>query len=175
MGIGVLGQRACTSKPDCWITNLNLTEKSIPPFCEHSCIDEQGNYAVANCRRECELWQPCQARAQVQNLTAPDFLGAFIAHPQWENQWGDCDKRTSGGCNPAVQDCRLNNICHDQAVARRGPTRMMACPPGVAPGGPGCSESQYSTPLERPRGIGGHAEPGIPTRPKTFPKDRKLR
>jgi hypothetical protein len=119
----------------------------------------------------------------VNNEGDPDYIGMFIAHPDWNNVFGICDKRTSGECNPAVQDCRNNYICHDQAVDRAGTTRIMACPPGVEPGGPGCVEgkpfggpsSVKRTARKQKVGMpdaGAVPETGIPTRPKRYPKKK---
>lgn len=39
VGISVLSQRACAGESDCVVTNLHATEKSVKPYCEHSCYD----------------------------------------------------------------------------------------------------------------------------------------
>lgn len=123
IGIGVLQQRKCTGRdapPDCTITKLNATEKSIKPYCEHSCYDEQGRYALSNCRLKCELLKACQAPEHVNGNSG---IQMRIFHDDW-GHYGDCDKQTAEGTFP---DTRLNHLCHDRAENRQGQTFARAC------------------------------------------------
>lgn len=167
VGIAVLGQRRCSSLADCVITNAHCTEKSTEPWILHTCHDERGNFNVLNCRREGELLHACQYPEFGPNFTGCEI---YIRHPDWGNEWGIMDKRTADKCGPEVQDCRVTHIAHDQAINRHGRTGLMACPEGVAPDGPGCSETSFATSGlalgPPPRGASGRApEPGIPTKP----------
>lgn len=115
VGISVLTQRKCQGRdapPDCTVTVLNATEKSAKPFCPH-----------APDRLQCETWRPCQQPPVVNGNSGIQML---IAHPDWNNEFGACDKRSVEGPFP---DPRSNFLCHDRAENRGGVTRAKACEP----------------------------------------------
>lgn len=151
VGIGV-DIDECGAGTVCRRANLNATQKSVPPFCEHSCYDDQGRYSLAHCRRECELLRACQEPKFVDYLDVPNSgegggIWMQIAHSDWGGVWGRCDKRTCasdppiGGCPPVMENPVHNFLCHDKAVDRGGVTRARAC----MPGGTKCSETEYRT------------------------------
>ena len=130
VGISVLSIRDCSGEPNCRVVNLHATEKSVKPFCEHSCYDEQGRYSLANCRLTCETLRECQ---QPEFVVGNSGVKLEIKHPDWNNEWGACDKRTAD-CD--VVDCRRNFICHDRVVNRAGKTKARACMPDGTRCGP---------------------------------------
>lgn len=130
VGISVLSQRECSGEPGCRVVNLHATEKSAKPYCEHSCYDEEGRYSLSNCRFLCETLRECQ---QPEFVTSNTGIKLDISHPDWNSQWGDCDKRTA---DCSLPDCRRNFICHDRVVNRSGPTMARACMPDGTRCGP---------------------------------------
>lgn len=130
IGIAVLSQRDCAGESDCRVVNLHATEKSVKPFCEHSCLDEQGRYSLSNCRNTCETLRECQ---QPEFVSSNGGVKLEIKHPDWNNTWGDCDKRTAD-CD--LPDCRRNFICHDRVMGRQGKTEARACMPDGTRCGP---------------------------------------
>lgn len=128
VGIAVLSQRACAGESDCVVTNLHATEKSVKPYCEHSCYDEQGRYSLANCRNTCETLRECQ---QPEFVSGNSGLRIEIWGPEVVR--GECDKRTFD-CE--LPDCRRNHICHDRAVRRTTKTNAQACMPDGTRCGP---------------------------------------
>lgn len=126
VGISVLSRRECAGEPNCEVVNLNATEKSVKPYCEHSCYDESGRYSLANCRSTCETLRECQQ---------PEFVSgnSGVVMEIWGSvERGACDKRTAD-CD--LPDCRRNFICHDRVV-NRGKTFCQACMPDGSKCGP---------------------------------------
>lgn len=137
----------CGDGNNCWRYNITATETTTTPYLEHTCYDEEGRYALSNCKTEGEVWRPCQ---QPQFI---DYVGEGpnpgngivmeIAHPSWGNIFGRCDKRT---CDTRLDACPIgmsnpvhNSNCHDKAVDRVGKTRVRTC----MPDGTRCSEAMY--------------------------------
>lgn len=132
VGISKLSSRACVctndevregkcrDKNDCWLMNLHATEKSVKPYCEHSCYDEEGRYALGNCRLRCETLRECQQPEFVSTTHAGIRIDIF--GPQVER--GPCDKRTA---DCPLHDCRKNFICHDRMMNRDSATTAEAC------------------------------------------------
>lgn len=133
VGISVLTQRKCMGRdapPDCTLTVMSATEKSVKPFCEHSCYDEAGRYSLANCRNKCETVRVCQ---QPEFVNGNGGIKMLISSPEWGNVFGDCDKQTAEGPFP---DNRRNFLCHDRAENRGGVTQAKACEPDGSKCGP---------------------------------------
>lgn len=133
VGISVLTQRKCAGRdapPDCTLTVLSATEKSVKPYCEHSCYDEAGRYALGNCRLKCETLRECQ---QPEFVNGNSGIQMLISSPEWGNVFGDCDKTTAEGTFP---DNRRNFLCHDRAENRAGVTQAKACEPTGSKCGP---------------------------------------
>ena len=140
VGIAVEGNVPCGAGDVCRRVSLNATQKSVPPHCPH-----------APGRRECETWRPCQEPKFIDYQGGGDVenpgggIVMQIAHPDWGNRFGRCDKRT---CDPRIEACPPemtnpvhNFLCHDKAVDRAGVTHARAC----MPDGARCSEISYRT------------------------------
>ena len=142
----------CQDGPNCRRFTIWATQKSLPPFCEHSCYDANGQYSLANCRRECETWRPCQEPQFVDYLNVSDEghgggvliqIRSAAFDPPWNTTWGRADKQTcSDKERPAgMTNCVHNFNAHDKAKNRPGITEVRACMPDETK----CSETTYRT------------------------------
>lgn len=151
VGIRVAGMVNCGEGQNCKRVTLWATQKSVKPYCEHSCYDENGVYNRDNCRLECELWHACQEPQFIDYVDRGDpenpgnGIVMQISHPDWGNQWGRMDKQTCDSrhntCPPEMHNPVHNFNGHDKAVDRAGITKARACMPDYTK----CSETEYRT------------------------------
>lgn len=134
------GGRRCT---------LDLTQRSEKPFMEHTCYDEQGRYALGNCKPVSEMWRGCQEPAVIDYIedergdrdpNPGDGIIMTIFHPSW-GYYGACDKITAPP-QPGMLNPRENYRCQDSdddGSRGVGQTRYRVC----MPDGTRCVEGVY--------------------------------
>lgn len=93
--------------------NASVTPHIGKPYCEHSCYDEEGNYALSNCRNNCEQLKGCQdPNGAPIYITLPGHFTNDICDEQSHNKW---------------------NCHHKPKKNETGPTTFIAYPTGMTP------------------------------------------
>lgn len=93
--------------------NVSATPHVQKPYCEHTCYDEQGNYALSNCRNTCEQLKGCQDQEGVPiYMTLPGKFKDEICDEQSANKW---------------------NCHHKPEIGQTGPTTFIPYPKGLHP------------------------------------------
>lgn len=94
--------------------NVSATPHVNKPYCEQSCYDEEGTYALSNCRNTCEQLKGCQDQDGTPiYMTLPGKFENEICDEQSHNKW---------------------NCHHKPEIGQTGPTTFIPYPRGAQPG-----------------------------------------